>query len=337
MAKGRESKSATLDKMIRVLQTVNALAPADALEPGEPVAMARFCDLAGMSEQDVVRIIDKINYGCGDALPAAWIEVDEEGRIVPQRLDFAFDGLMRLSRAEAFSLLVALRSSGMDNDGHLARLVVGALPHLDLERFDTVAGQGSVPAGALEVVADAVARHLVLTIDYRDAKGERSAREVEPLAVWYDTTAASWSFSAWCRTRGAVRTFRLDRLQTTPAPTGEMFDERSETDDVQTGLDMSQAEWAVLAVHDRSAIDKGAWPGIEVRLQPSAEEAAHITAQEWQAGAYIVQIPWVPGSVWLPQAVVASLGCVEVIAPASLRAEVHELATELLERLRASA
>lgn len=333
MAKGREAKSATLDKMIRVLQTVNALAPADALEAGEPVEMARFCELAGIDVQDAARVIDKINYGCGDALPAAWIEVDEQGRVVPQRLGFAFDGLMRLSRSEAFSLLVALRSSGMDNDGHLARLVTGALPHLELDRFDTVAGQASVPTGALETVADAVARHLVLAIDYRDAKGDRSEREVEPLAVWYDTGAASWSFSAWCRTRGAVRTFRLDRLQAAPTPTGETFEVRGD-EDAQAGLDMTRAEWAVLAVHDRSAVDKGTWPGIEVRMHPSAVEESHITAQEREAGAYLAQIPWVPGSAWLPQAVVASLGGVEVISPASLRAEVRELARTLLAKMR---
>ena len=334
MAKGREAKSVTLDKMIRVLQTVNVLAPADSLETGEPIELARFCDLAVIGKQDALRVIDKINYGCGDALPAAWIEVDEDGRIVPRRLDFAFDGLMRLSRSEAFSLLVALRSSGMDNDGHLARLVTGALPHLELDRFDTVAGQASVPAGSLEVVADAVARHLVLAVDYRDAKGGRSEREVEPLAVWYDAAAASWSFSAWCRTRKAVRTFRLDRLQTTPVPTGESFDARGETDDTQTGLDMSHAEWAVLAVHDRSCVDKGSWPGIEVRPQPSADEVSHITAQERGAGAYVAQIPWVPGSAWLPQAVVASLGGVEVVSPASLRAEVRELARALLKKVK---
>ncbi len=333
MAKGRKAKSTTLEKMIRVLQTVNALAPANPLEAGEPIGMARFCELAGMSEQDAVRIIDKIDYGCGDALPAAWIEVDDGGHIVPQRLDFAFDGLMRLSRSEAFSLLVALRSSGMDNDGHLARLVAGALPHLKLDRFDTVAGQASVPNGALEVVADAVARRHVLAVDYRDAKGERSAREVEPLAVWYDTTVASWSFSAWCRTRQAVRTFRLDRLQATPVPTGETFAVREEDEDVQAGLDMSRAEWAVLAVHDHAAIDKGAWPGIEVRRFPSAEESAHISAAEQEAGAYVAQIPWVPGSAWLPQAVVASLGGVEVISPTDLRTQVGDLARALLEKL----
>ena len=239
MARGRESKSTTLEKMIRVLQTVNALAPHNPLEQGEPVSLDRFCELAGLDEKDCRRIIDKINYGCGDALPAAWIEVDDDGNVVPQRLAFAFDGLMRLSRSEAFSLLVALRSSGMDSDGHLARLVRGALPHFDLDRFHTVAGGECGPSGALETIADAVANRLVLTIDYCDAKGERSCRQVEPHSVWYDTSVSAWSFSAWCRTRNGMRTFRLDRLQAAPTATGETFETRGE--EVREGLDTSQA------------------------------------------------------------------------------------------------
>lgn len=331
MARGRESKSTTLEKMIRVLQTVNALAPHNPLEQGEPVSLDRFCELCGLDEKDCRRIIDKINYGCGDALPAAWIEVDDDGNVVPQRLAFAFDGLMRLSRSEAFSLLVALRSSGMDSDGHLARLVRGALPHFDLDRFHTVAGGECGPSGALETIADAVAGRLVLTIDYCDAKGGRSTRQVEPRSVWYDTSVSAWSFSAWCRTRNGMRTFRLDRLQAAPTATGETFETRGE--EAREGLDTSQAQLAVLAIHDSKAIDVKSWPGLEACTLPSAGEAARLTEQELACGGYIAQIPWLAGSVWLAQAVVSSLGAVEVASPAELREEVRELAEALLKKL----
>ena len=204
----------------------------------------------------------------------------------------------------------------MDSDGHLARLVRGALPHFDLDRFHTVAGGECGPSGALETIADAVANRLVLTIDYCDAKGERSCRQVEPHSVWYDTSVSAWSFSAWCRTRNGMRTFRLDRLQAAPTATGETFETRGE--EVREGLDTSQAQLAVLAIHDPKAIDMKAWPGLEACTLPGAGEVAHLTEQELACGGYIAQIPWLQGSVWLAQAVVSSLGAVEVVSPVKL-------------------
>ena len=47
----------------------------------------------------------------------------------------------------------------------------------------------------------------------------------------------------------------------------------------------------------------------------------------------MAQIPWLAGSVWLAQAVVSSLGAVEVVSPAELRKEVRELAEALLKKL----
>jgi predicted DNA-binding transcriptional regulator YafY len=333
MPRGRESKSASLNKMIRVLQTVNALAPQDAALDGKPVELARFAQLAGLSEKDCLRAIDKINYGCGDAVPAAWVEVDEQGRVVPHRLSFAFDGLMRLSRPEALALLVALRSSGADAGGHLASLVKGALPELDLARLDTVAGQQAMPVGALETLADAVARRQVVAFEYLDGRGTRTKRLVEPLEVWYDSNIPGWCVSAWCRLRQAVRTFRVDRMLDAPAPTGETFAERVGAQAEQGRIDQACSMQAVLAVHDPAVARKYTWPGMEELENPSQPQIAALTGPELARGGFIAQIPWVPGSAWLVQSIVASMGAVEALEPAELAHSVAALAEELLERL----
>lgn len=329
----RESKSATLDKMLKVVQAVNALSPGDPVLDGEPVELARFARLVGMDPKECLRIVEKIDYGCGDALPAAWIEYDEQtGCIVPHRLCFASQGLMRLSHSEAFALLVTLRSSGADADGTLAATVRGALPELDLARFDTVAAGADMPQGSLERVADAVARREVLSIEYRDARGACSTRTVEPLEVWYDSAAGAWSFSAWCRTRDEVRTFRLDRLRAVPQPTGEVFPER-QTALGGAAVDMARGVTAVLAVHDPKAVARTSWPELEELQDPTDDQLAHLRPPELAQGGYIAQIPWIPGSFWLVQAIVSTLGGVEAVSPARLREEVRDLAGQLLVRL----
>ena len=76
-----------------------------------------------------------------------------------------------------------------------------------------------------------------------------------------------------------------------------------------------------------------AWPGLEACTLPGAGEVAHLTEQELACGGYIAQIPWLQGSVWLAQAVVSSLGAVEVVSPVELRDEVRKLAEALLKKL----
>jgi predicted DNA-binding transcriptional regulator YafY len=67
-------------------------------------------------------------------------------------------------------------------------------------------------------IADAVAGRRVLALGYVDKQGTVSGREVEPLG--FVVGANGWYLVAWCRLRGAVRAFRLDRIRTVTV-TGE--------------------------------------------------------------------------------------------------------------------
>lgn len=65
----------------------------------------------------------------------------------------------------------------------------------------------------------------VIAIDYRDADGAMTQRDVEPLclAFW----GGAWTFGGWCRLRHGFRNFRLDRLAAC-AVTAETFEEMPE-------------------------------------------------------------------------------------------------------------
>ena len=80
----------------------------------------------------------------------------------------------------------------------------------------------------IRVVEDAVARQVVVVLDYADADGVATRRRpVEPLG--FARTSGHWYLMAWCRWRRAGRWFRLDRivaadLTTQPAPLRRLDD-----------------------------------------------------------------------------------------------------------------
>src|SRR6266853_2024513 len=62
----------------------------------------------------------------------------------------------------------------------------------------------------LESVREAIGSRRVLRLDYRDAGGKPSARDVWPLALYY--WGRTWTIGAWCERRTDFRNFRVDRI-----------------------------------------------------------------------------------------------------------------------------
>jgi predicted DNA-binding transcriptional regulator YafY len=73
-------------------------------------------------------------------------------------------------------------------------------------------------SGVIDRLHAAIEARQVLAVDYRDEAGQPSTREIEPLCLVF--WGSVWTLGAWCRTRGAFRTFRADRIQQF-APIGE--------------------------------------------------------------------------------------------------------------------
>jgi predicted DNA-binding transcriptional regulator YafY len=74
-----------------------------------------------------------------------------------------------------------------------------------------VVGRARTHLGVLRAVEQSLAASRVLAIRYRDGRGERSARRVEPVLLAH--TDGRWYLVAWCRTREAIRWFRLSRVE----------------------------------------------------------------------------------------------------------------------------
>jgi predicted DNA-binding transcriptional regulator YafY len=94
--------------------------------------------------------------------------------------------------------------------------IVAALPaerRLAVDQTRLYAPNFHVDAAAmarLESVRAAIGERRVLRLDYRDAGGKASAREVWPLALYF--WGGTWTLGAWCESREDFRNFRVDRI-----------------------------------------------------------------------------------------------------------------------------
>ncbi|MGN6240718.1 MAG: helix-turn-helix transcriptional regulator [Cellulosimicrobium cellulans] len=74
-----------------------------------------------------------------------------------------------------------------------------------------VVGRARSHLGVLRAVEQSLAGARVLAIRYRDGRGATSARRVEPVLLAH--TEGRWYLVAWCRSREAIRWFRLERVE----------------------------------------------------------------------------------------------------------------------------
>lgn len=71
----------------------------------------------------------------------------------------------------------------------------------------------------LEAIRAAISALRKVELDYRDSTGSTSHRVIHPLGLFF--WGAAWTVAAWCESRHAFRSFRLDRirgLRTLPEP-----------------------------------------------------------------------------------------------------------------------
>jgi len=126
----------------------------------------------------------------------------------------AIDDVPRMSAREAAGLLAGLRLLGADP-------AIGQVA--DFETLRAKLARGAAEAPAEPVVApsaaqtpnfaalrDAIDAGRRVAFDYRNADGTSARREVDPIRL--DSTDAELYLRGWCWLRGALRTFRLDRI-----------------------------------------------------------------------------------------------------------------------------
>ncbi len=115
--------------------------------------------------------------------------------------------LAPLTWRDAFELIVALKEAHTLYPGEVLGRVIAKLENT----IDTHVRVMEVEPEFLSTVRDAIDRHEQLKIDYwSPARDELSQRWVEPRAM--ASRNGRWYFRAWCTTREAWLTFRVDRV-----------------------------------------------------------------------------------------------------------------------------
>ncbi|MEV4803853.1 YafY family protein [Nonomuraea sp. NPDC049421] len=135
---------------------------------------------------------------------------------------------LNFTPTEAVAIAVALSRAGDQPFGRQARSalrkVVAAMPGAEgelareLARRVQLARPQDEPEvrpmggeGISRAIEEALLRRRVLRLDYADAKGALTSRDVEP-GVFLGGRGGFWYLVAWCRLRDDVRVFRLDRI-----------------------------------------------------------------------------------------------------------------------------
>jgi proteasome accessory factor C len=204
------------DKLTFLLSLVPYLIDRDRVSVGE--AATHF----GVSEnhiRDAVRLIavsgipgDTAAYQHDDLFDIAWDDFDDYDQIVLTNL-VAIDDSPRLSGREAAALIAGLQylSALPENaDRSAIAVLMAKLSRGASTALSAVAVEASDTNATLALVRDAVASGHQIEFGYLNSRGEHERRKVDPLRV--ESVDADWYLRAWCHLRGALRTFRLDRI-----------------------------------------------------------------------------------------------------------------------------
>jgi len=192
------------------LRRVLALVPWLVAHPG-----ARKDDVAerfGITREQLERDLALIlMIGVPPYSPGDYIGLDAEGETVEVWLADYFRRPLRLTAAEALTLLAAGRAllavPGSDADGPLGRAVA---------KLQAATGDAEVEVSLgrprfLAEVREAAVEHETVEVDYWSAaRGEAGKRLIDPGPPFF--VAGEWYTDAFCHLRGEPRIFRVDRI-----------------------------------------------------------------------------------------------------------------------------
>lgn len=184
----------------------------------------------GYTERELVADLELVfvcglpGYGPGD-LMEAYIDEDE---VIVDMADY-FSRPFRLNAAEALTLLAS--GMAMSSTGHappaleraVDKLAAVIVPDIDEALYVDLAGADQ---SALDVLRSGASDHQVVAFTYTSiGSGDTTDRLVEPWSVF--SALGNWYLSGFCRSAGAERVFRVDRMRSVQ-PTDDPFDPPAE-------------------------------------------------------------------------------------------------------------
>ncbi len=178
-------------------------------------SVSDVCGRFGYTERELLEDLNLVfvcglpGYGPGD-LMVAYVENDE---VIVDMAEY-FSRPFRLTPAEALGLLAsgsALVSTSQAPE--VLEKAVGKLASaLGIDPDEAVVVDLAGESELVTILRQSVSERRVVSLTYTSlGKGETRERLVEPWSVF--STLGNWYLSGFCRTAGAERVFRVDRIQ----------------------------------------------------------------------------------------------------------------------------
>jgi len=194
------------------------------------VSVAEVATHFGMTPEQIreaVRLIgvsgipgETQSYQHEDLFDISWDDLEENDQIVLTHR-VAIDDSPRFSAREAAALIAGLQylSALPENSDRTAiATLMAKLSRGASGAPNQVAVESTESDATLGLIRQSVTTGVQIEFDYRGARGKTERRHVDPLRV--ESMDADWYLRGWDHLRGAVRTFRLDRISN-PAITSE--------------------------------------------------------------------------------------------------------------------
>jgi proteasome accessory factor C len=188
----------------------------------ERVSVAEAAEHFGVDAEQIreaVRLIavsgvpgETSTYQYEDLFDIAWDDFEDNDQIVLTN-QVALDDSPRFSAREAAALIAGLQYlSALPENADRAAVasLMTKLSRGASAQPSPLAVEDTGSDATLLLIRESVTAGVQLEFDYLGARGTRERRRVDPLRV--ESMDADWYLRGWDHLRGAVRTFRLDRI-----------------------------------------------------------------------------------------------------------------------------
>ncbi|MEU7824367.1 YafY family protein [Catellatospora sp. NPDC049111] len=309
------SAKTSADRLARLLNLVPYLLARPGIELVEAAADLGVSERQLREDLELLWVCGLPGYGPGDL-----IDMSFDGDRVTITYDAGIDRPLRLTPDEATALVVALRMLA-ETPGVADRDAI----HRALTKIEQAAGEIDAPVavrlpGNDDRLADlraALERGNALRLSYYSAARDVSSeRVVDPMRL-LSVSGRSY-LEAWCRSAGAVRMFRVDRidalteLDSPAAPPAE-----AQSGDVAEGVFQPDPDAPTVTLR----VGRG---GRWITEYYPCESVVEVTPEEWLVSLRVNDMDWA-------RRLVLGLGPqVVVVAPAELADSIRDSALQAL-------
>ncbi len=167
-----------------------------------------------------------------------------------------------------------------------------------------------------ELIKESIVHHKVIAFDYYGTNGCLTSRKVEPLQLWFKSSA--WYLKAYCQQRNAIRTFKMSRIKRLQV-LEEVFTPKSPKEEKEHLSPVSVRHFTMWIDASQA-----------YRVYDSAEEE-EITRLE--DGSFIIEAVY-PVDDWFYGSILSYGVHGKVLDPPELRDKIEEMLQKMLENYK---